>query len=187
VRRLWYAGAVAAGGMLLIGAAAPASADPGSRRDPRPDQPAAQVVDGTLRPATPLRNLRTRGSMPNQDASALAFRGLFGGGLPLFGGLLPNGGFPSPTWQRVESSDGSVPLLGGVLPLDTEPGRLPTGKKPTPTGLPAGGKKVPAKPKPAAAIDDPRLLEEPLDTDEPDPRPFSSGGRPIAGIDEDYK
>ncbi|MET0423986.1 MAG: hypothetical protein ABW046_08935 [Actinoplanes sp.] len=142
--------------MLLIGAAAPAQADPGSRRDPKPDQPAAQVVGGSLRPGhdAPLRSLQTRGFLPDQGSTSFPFRGLFGGGLPLFGGLLPNGGSPSSTWQQVESSDGGLPLLGGVLPVE-----------PRPTSS------VPPDATP----------------DEPQHPPFSTGGRPIAGIDEDYK
>ncbi|WP_030441163.1 hypothetical protein [Actinoplanes subtropicus] len=125
----------------------------------------------------------------------------------LFGGLLPSGGTPSllqrPTDRQTELFDGGMPLLGGLgggLPANQLP-EVPG--VPNVSGLPAGGFTVapavaaPAhgKPKPAVTPDDPRLHEEPLDTDATpsatlptDPRrEFSPNGRPVAGIDDQYR
>ncbi|WP_250028255.1 hypothetical protein [Paractinoplanes maris] len=63
--------------------------------------------------------------------------------------------------------------------------------KPTKAAKPVKPHK-PAKPKSAATPDDPRLHEEPVEpvdaeTDEPEHREFSSEGRPVAGVDEQYQ
>jgi hypothetical protein len=106
--------------------------------------------------------------------------------------------------------------LGGVLPVNGLPS-VPGGDVPDVTGLPGGGMAVlapadapakpakPAKVKPAAAAApagaptaatssaaptadpaDPRLHEEPIDG-EAAQRTFSPDGRPVAGIDQQYK
>ncbi|WP_433371385.1 hypothetical protein ACQPZX_47380 [Actinoplanes sp. CA-142083] len=50
------------------------------------------------------------------------------------------------------------------------------------------GQQKPAQQKPAAAPDDPRLHEEPVDGEATAPRrAFSADGRPVAGIDEQYR
>jgi hypothetical protein len=215
-----------------------------SAQEPRPDLPAADVVGGAVRrPSNALQMNNIRGPRLPFDSSPLS--GLLGG-LPLFGGLLPDGGTPGmmrPTASanQAEAFNGGVPLLGGlggVLPVNA----LPKSKKltdvPDTSGLPAGGMAIipaatatastarpgvpqipatgrptpapssgatqpapaddatdagqPAKneapkdqAKPAATPDDPRLHEEPVDGEAR--RVFSSDGRPVAGVDQQYR
>jgi hypothetical protein len=269
VRKLWYAGAVVAGGMLLFGAS-PARADlipvPGAgTAEQQADERLADLLgqsDGVTVP-NPLRH-STLGDSPVGREPVVQFhagqnspdlrpllpgeepsesrRELPGGvlrpagrlpvrnvldRLPLFHGILPDGGLPSalqrPTARQSEVFDGGLPLLGGLagaLPANGRP-RTPGGSDPDTTGLPAGGLAVlpaattvtaavppavgdqpepaqprpaqprpaqprPAQPEPDATPDDPRLHEEPIDN-EGASRPFSPDGRPIAGIDQDYK
>jgi hypothetical protein len=213
VRKLWFAGAVVAGGFVLFGAT-PAQADllpgtgtaeqqtderladllgrsngvnvenplrystlgntpigsqpvmqfqagqnspdlnavlPGESADAkRPRPPAADVVGGALQRHTgagPVRRL---------DWPHLPLQQFFG--LPLFGGMLPDGGWPSalqqPTMRQAEAFDGGMPLLGGLgglLPVNELPRTAPSGGKPDTSGLPAGGVTVvPAAGNPAA-------------------------------------
>src|SRR4051794_12351789 len=282
VRKMWWASAVVAGGIILLGTA-PAQADPLlpgtadaqqqtnnalnyvlnktngmvvstedpfgagspvgvqpgdnstgvpsalSRENPgapRPALPAADVVGGALpRPAgaagaLPLRRLPIR-RLP------IGTMNLVGGGLPLLGGLLPDGGTPSlaerPTKSQAESFDGGIPLLGGlggVPPVNSLPGT----DVPDVAGLPGGGVLVldpaeaprrpaapsaapttaapavaapadPASSAPAATAapvssatpDDPRLHEEPVDGEASHRRAFTPDGRPVAGVDQQYK
>jgi hypothetical protein len=143
--------------------------------------------------------------LPTGALSQLPIASLLGGGLPVIGGLLPNG--QSPLGSRADQESGllddGVPLLGGLGGL--LPGHSAR-TLPAASGMPAGGTAVPAgepaqdvpdgtkpaqpDPKPAAAdpaiADDHRLHEEPTDPeDKSDSRPFS-GGRPIAGVDPDF-
>ncbi|MEU8815929.1 hypothetical protein [Actinoplanes sp. NPDC048796] len=164
--------------------------------EPKPQLPAADVVGGTLqrtrsgqaldRPLrdvplqdNPLQDLPLR-QLPLQNLPLLGNSGgLSGGGLPLVGGLLMPDGRPSPGLNR--------PIA-----------RKAAGNTPDTSGLPAGGMAIipaadaaPAQPKPnkrpkpapAATPDDPRLHEEPID----EHRQFSPNGRPVAGIDQQYK
>jgi len=167
-----------------------------SANEPRPQLPAADVVGGALRRpggAAPL------GGLPIQQLPIrnLPLSGLFGGGLPLLGGLNPDGRMPSaaqrPTVGQAEAFEGGVPLLGGLgglLPVN----EAPAGDVPDTSGLPAGGVTMlpsldePAaqgRPAPAATPEDPRLHEEPID-DEASPRTFSPAGRPIGGVDPQF-
>jgi hypothetical protein len=135
-------------------------------------------------------------------------------GIPLLNGLLPSGQQQSfddpsvdPSWldRPTVSETESSPLLGGVLPTPAVPDI---------SGLPGGGMAVlaPAH-SPAAAVSsaapvasaapmssaapvssvapvssaapaDPRLHEEPIDSNE---RTFSPDGRPVAGVDQQFK
>jgi len=173
---------------------------------PRPalgntELPDADVIGTTQRlgNALPTRNMSLRqNNLPLQSLPVVG---------QLFGGLLPSGGtsglLQQPTAGQAEAFEGGMPLLGGLgglLPsnsLPSSPGETDT---PDVSGLPAGGMTVmpaapkpatQAKPKPAATPDDPRLHEEPVDTDATPPteprREFSPDGRPVAGIDEQYK
>jgi hypothetical protein len=120
------------------------------------------------------------------------------GGLPMIGGLLPNGSAAGLSRADQESGllGGDLPLLGGVLPL------FPNGPAaPAASGLPAGGTDVPvaqhpAQTKPAAVkpaedpaiANDARLHEEPTDPEgKGGNRRAFSDGRPVAGLDPDYK
>lgn len=161
------------------------------------------------------------GGLPvsNLPISNLPISNLLGGGLPLVGGLLPNGRSAGLSRADQESGllGGDLPLLGGLLP--TVPS-APAGR--AVSGLPAGGTdvpaaqdptqdpaqdpaqnpgqpaQVPAQPKPAkgpakpaadpATANDARLHEEPTDPeDNGGNRRAFSDGRPVAGVDPDYK
>jgi hypothetical protein len=129
--------------------------------------------------------------------SNLPVSNLLGGGLPLIGGLLPNG--PTAGLSRADQESGllggDLPLLGGLLPDAPSASADPAG-----TGLPAGGTDIPAahnKPaKPATAepaadpsiANDARLHEEPTDPEgKGGKRRAFSDGRPVAGVDPDYQ
>ncbi|GAA2647387.1 hypothetical protein [Paractinoplanes durhamensis] len=197
-----------------------------SARKARPSLPAADVVGDAMQlnnaggPQFPFTNTQMAGS---------PFSGMFGG-LPVFSGLLPNGGVPSArqvaTPDQTESFDGGLPLLGGLggmLPVNRISTATPDDDGPDLSGLPAGGMAVlpavvadddttpaldedpavqpdqsassaapdqsPSAPDPStssAADDDPRLHEEPVDG-EAAKRAFSPDGRPVAGVDQQYK
>jgi hypothetical protein len=134
-----------------------------------------------------------------------------GGGLPvsnlpisnllrggLIGGLLPNG--PTAGLSRADQESGllggDLPLLGGLLP------QVPSAPAaPAASGLPAGGTDVPATQDPAptkpaagkpaedpATANDARLHEEPTDPEgKGGNRRAFSDGRPVAGVDPDYR
>lgn len=150
------------------------------------------------------------GGLPTGALSQLPIGQLLGGGLPLIGGLLPDGQSPIGGLTRSQEAgllDGGLPLLGGLGGLG---GLLPASNVrtlPALSGLPAGGtaiddqpvqarparikpaKSEPARPQPAATPADPatandaRLHEEPTD---PADRTFSTG-RPVAGQDPEYR
>jgi hypothetical protein len=117
------------------------------------------------------------------------------GGLPL-GGLLPNG--PTAGLSRADQESAllgdDLPLLGGLLTDVPSASAAPAA-----SGLPAGGSDVPAaqdkpqKPavKPAqdpAIANDSRLHEEPTDPEgKGGKRRAFSDGRPVAGVDPDYR
>ncbi|MEV4345570.1 hypothetical protein AB0J83_13940 [Actinoplanes sp. NPDC049596] len=158
--------------------------------EPKPQLPAADVVGGTLQRTRngqvlekPLRDVPPTGQgLPLQQLPLrqLPIRNLpllgNSGGLPVVGGLLMPDGQPAPALDR--------PIARSAR--STHP------DTPDTSGLPAGGMAVipaataapkPGKLKPAAAPEDPRLHEEPID----EHRPFSAEGRPIAGIDKQYR
>ncbi|MEU7903217.1 hypothetical protein [Actinoplanes sp. NPDC049118] len=145
------------------------------------------------------------GGLPTGNLTSLIPSGLLSGGL-LGGGLLPAAGAP----RESALFDGGLPLLGGLgglLPANEVPDKDKDKDKgkdkdragdadDVVTGMPAGGTAVdPATVDPATvdpAIDepvrDPRVHEEPIDNEAGgDKRSFSGGGRPIAGVDEDFK
>jgi hypothetical protein len=148
------------------------------------------------------------GGLPTGALSQLPVAGLLGGGLPVIGGLLPDGRSPLGGMAANQESgllDGGLPLLGGL-------GGLIPGSSahtlPAVSGMPAGGTAVPiddqvapAKPaqtrpaKPAqtkpdavdpAIANDQRLHEEPTDPEVKDDTRTFSDGRPVAGADPDF-
>jgi hypothetical protein len=152
------------------------------------------------------------GGLPTGALGRLPVANLLTGGLPLVGGLLPDGrsaGF-APA-QQESGLIGGVPLLGGLG------GLVPVGPAaPAASGLPAGGTAVPPQDEPvtqdqSAATDqaaprggpaqagspkpvadpatakDARLHEEPTDPEGKGNRRAFSDGRPVAGVDPDYK
>jgi hypothetical protein len=95
------------------------------------------------------------------------------------GGVLPGGLTPSwpppPASRQTERFDGGLPLLGGLggLPPSNTLPEVP--RVPDMSGLPAGGMTVvPDVGEPATTATEPR-------------REFSPNGRPVAGIDQQYK
>jgi hypothetical protein len=129
----------------------------------------------------------------------------FDGGLPLLGGL---GGL-LPVNHMPKTGDGpdttGMPAGGmAVLPAATAPSFA---ADQTPAAAPSAGASAPAVAAPAAstgasapasadsdqpstdaAPDDPRLHEEPVDGESGTPRrAFSPDGRPVAGVDQQYK
>lgn len=190
MRKLSYAGAVVASGFVLFGAS-PAQADPLPGTGT-----AEQQADEQLTDSRPVLQFDARQNFPDLNP------------------LLPDGGQSSalqPTTARQsELFDGGLPLLGGLgglLPVNDLPPPAADGTTSDTTGLPAGGVAVlpgvtlppaadqassaatePAQqePTPAATPDDPRLREEPID-EEAGHRQFSPNGRPVAGIDQQYK
>jgi hypothetical protein len=129
--------------------------------------------------------------------SNLPISNLLGGGLPLIGSLMPNG--PTAGLSRADQESGllggDLPLLGGLLEGPNAP------VAPAVSGLPAGGTDVPAAQDPArtkpaavkpaedpAIANDARLHEEPTDPEgKGGNRRAFSDGRPVAGVDPDYK
>jgi hypothetical protein len=179
----------------------------------RPALPAADVAGGALRPGNglPLRNLLAQlfgGLQPNGGMSSVLQRPTtrqaeaFDGGLPLLGGL----GGVLPVNDRPRTPDGSGPDVAGlpaggvaIIPAATtvtasvpptfgQPAAQPAAAQPAAPVQPAGEPAAPApeQPKPDVTPDDPRLHEEPIDN-ETAPRPFSADGRPVAGVDQEYK
>jgi hypothetical protein len=114
-----------------------------STSEPRPQLPAADVMRNNSLNGTDLGS--PFDSLPVQQlpVNNVPLNGLLGGGLPLLGGLNPNGEQPSavdrPTVRQAEAFSGGLPLLGGLgglLPVNDLPG------KPDTSGLPAGGTAV---------------------------------------------
>jgi hypothetical protein len=147
VRKLWSAEALAVCAFLALGAA-PAQADPrgwavlGRSLGLGPDGRAP--IDVTRPTARQLE--------------------MFGGGLPLLGGL---GGRP--------------PV--NAAPRTPDRSGMPPGDLPPATATPAPM----ARPTAPSTVDDPRLHEEPVDGEVSHTRDFTSEGRPIAGVDPQYQ
>ena len=134
------------------------------------------------------------------------------GGMPLLGGLLPNGQLQPAFDPAFDASSLDRPTMGETESLPMLGGLLPDPSVPNVSGLPAGGMAVlapavsghhrakpatdpsstdpsaPSVSTPAAADSsapvDPRLNEEPID---PSERTFSPDTRPVAGVDQQYK
>jgi hypothetical protein len=128
----------------------------------------------------------------------------FDGGLPLLGGL--GGLLPVNHTPKTGGPDTTGMPAGGmaVLPAATAPSFA---ADQTPAAAPSAGASAPAVAAPAAstgasapasadsdqpstdaAPDDPRLHEEPVDGESGTPRrAFSPDGRPVAGVDQQYK
>ena len=137
----------------------------------------------------------------------------FDGGLPLLGGLgglLPVNQMPRPKPNTGDTPDTSGLPAGGVALVPAamtpptfgqsaaSPAAAPAAASPaaaspaaasSAAASPAAADKPAAgKPQPAATPDDPRLHEEPIDSGEAAPqRAFSPNGRPVAGVDQQYK
>jgi hypothetical protein len=135
----------------------------------------------------------------------------FDGGMPLLGGL--GGLLPVNDGPRTLPADGKPDITGlpagglAIVPAQAVPaaGQTPAAQAPAaaqaPTAAQAPVAQAPAdpatqakpaqdtkdqKPKPVVTPDDPRLHEEPVDG-EASHRQFSADGRPIAGVDQQYK
>jgi hypothetical protein len=195
-----------------VGDAVPASDGRPMARTGLGDQPAnrtparAATGGGAAKPALPAADvvseaLPTPGGVP--ALGDLPVGNLLGGGLPLIGGLMPDGRTPSAVPAVRESGllGGGVPLLGGLLPDDTARTLPAFGETPDASGMPGGGTPVPADDTTRPAVDEPpastpadagpgddttRLHEEPVDDEAKSKRPFSDG-RPVAGEDTEYK
>ena len=155
---------------------------------------------GRVRPAAGEALPVPGGGLPTGVLGGLPVGNLLGGGLPLIGGLLPDGRTPAISGMGADQEsgllDGGLPLLGGLgglLPTSSAMRMLPAF-----SGMPAGGTAVPAgdqpRTKPAArpaadpaVTNDARLHEEPTDPEGKAGRRTFSGGRPVAGADPDYK
>jgi hypothetical protein len=114
--------------------------------------------------------------------------------LPLLGGLLPGPGTPDvPSVSGLPGGGLAVlaPATGATpaedptaAPTSSTPAlSTPTPSAPTPSTTKSASKDK-AKPGAGAAPVDPRLHEEPID---PSERTFSPDGRPVAGVDQQYK
>jgi hypothetical protein len=142
------------------------------------------------------------GGLPLADllGGGLLGGGLLGGG-PLGGGLA-DGRMPAmATGQESGLLGDNLPLLGGLLPISS------VRTLPALSGMPAGGTAVPAADNPAnydpvtdpatdqaadpagdlATADDARLHEEPADPEGKAGQRKFSGGRPVAGVDTEYR
>lgn len=180
-----------------------------------PDLPAADMVGGALQHPTgagPVRRL----NMPRLPFERVFGLPLFGGFLP-DGGQSDVLQQPTMRQtETFDGGIPLLGGLGGLLPANELPDTPMTGTKPDTSGLPAGGIAVPpaatkppavgqTDPEPAAAQpatrpaasssqqpapsttpDDPRLHEEPIDGETED-RQFSEDGRPVAGVDQQYR
>lgn len=166
------------------------------------------LLSGLL-PSGQVRDFNERPTMRQAE--------MFDGGVPLLGGLgglLPANGSPRTpsdddtprTLPATDEPDLSGMPAGGVaiMPAATTPAAdapatstSPAPAQPTQPARPAQPQKpnkqqkqAKPQPTPTATPDDPRLYEEPVETDdteEPERRPFSSDGRPVAGVDQQYR
>ena len=137
---------------------------PGESATEPPHLPAADVVGSGLR-RPPARPAGPGWSLPIDDLPMRRFPihrlPVFDtGGLPLFAGLLPDGGpgvaDDRATLRQAEMFDGGMPLLGGLgglLPVNGAPRTLPAaGAEPDASGMPAGGTAVRPDAQPAAPV-----------------------------------
>ena len=174
---------------------------PGSRVADQPvglqQNPLSRLLGGL-----PLWGLLPNGGQTARQAET------FDGGMPLLGGLgglLPV--FDTPRIRPVDRKpDVSGLPAGGVAVVPSAAQAGPAKINPAP-GVPAqavpaqdakdpdikdqdtkdhDGQDADRQPKPAATPDDPRLHEEPIDS-EASSRVFSPDGRPVAGVDQQYK
>jgi hypothetical protein len=128
------------------------------------------------------------------------------GGLPNAADLQAISGLPAGGMAIVPAATSTTPPTAGpagqqpaaqqpATAQDPATGQQPAGQQPAAVDAPKAGQPKPAhqqKPKPAATVDDPRLHEEPLDSDGTTTpaaprREFSPDGRPVAGVDQQYK
>jgi hypothetical protein len=197
----------AAGGVLPDDNGLPAARTGLGQAGARPAAKTARPAAGTVREDLPGVG---GGGLPTGSLGQLPIGNLLGGGL--LGNLLP-GGVPSGLPGTPRSAAGpesrllarDLPLLGGGLG-----GLLPASPRTLPafSGWPAGGTPVAASdvpatdPQPAtqpaarpaaepaqdpATAGDARLHEEPIDPEGKAGTRTFSDGRPVAGVDSDYK
>ncbi|MBL7254541.1 hypothetical protein [Paractinoplanes lichenicola] len=187
-----------------------------SAADERPALPALPAADVVPNSTLPIQGLPLFGtdvsglpwmssllpSGQSRDFSAeptIRESKMFTGGVPLLGGLgglLPANTSPRtlPAGDEPDISGlpgGGVAVLPAATPTSAPATAIPGSPAPeqpaqTPSAKPHKQKQKP-QPKPAATPDDPRLHEEPVDTDTQEHRPFTPDGRPIAGIDQQYR
>ena len=119
----------------------------------------------------------------------------FDGGMPLLGGLggmlpanslprsLPGGTVPDITGLP----GGGMTILAPASSVTSSPTSVPAAvASATAQAVPAVASSAPAEPAGSAEPADPRLHEEPIDG-EAGHRVFSPDGRPVAGVDQEYK
>ncbi|MCY1142672.1 hypothetical protein OWR29_32150 [Actinoplanes sp. Pm04-4] len=118
--------------------------------------------------------------------------GLPAGGVAIFPAATPSS---SPAASAPAASSPSASSPSASSPAASSPAAsapAPAVAKPAPAkpahAKPAKPQKH-AKPAPTATPDDPRLHEEPVETDDEaaEERPFTEDGRPVAGVDEQYR
>ncbi|GAB2595009.1 hypothetical protein Aab01nite_26410 [Paractinoplanes abujensis] len=138
MHKLWYAGAALAGGIFLF-TAAPAQADllPGTdAAAQQADERLAGLLSsgGGINVDNPLGHSSLRDAPVAQDPLLQAKPGRNGTSLRQ---ALPGSG----RTEAAESSDGGVPLLGGLggLPAPEASRTLPATDKPDVSGMPLGG------------------------------------------------
>ncbi|WP_127498581.1 hypothetical protein [Actinoplanes solisilvae] len=160
---------------------------------------------GDLLPSGQTRSFGQRPTMRQAE--------MFDGGLPLLGGLgglLPANESPRtpPAGDGPDLSGlpaGGMAILPAALngsaaapaagsepaasePAASEPAApAPVAEQPAQDKPAKPTKAKPAKSHPVETPEDPRLHEEPVDDDTVEDRPFSSEGRPVAGVDEQYR
>ncbi|GID31548.1 hypothetical protein [Paractinoplanes brasiliensis] len=174
------------GGVPLLGGLGgrlPANSLPSSR-----DLPAGDDPDISGMPAGGIALLPAALGSPAAAAGPL----LGAGGSPAPAGSTPpagsapaagSPGSPGSPASSASSADGPA---AGVPAAAGSPGAAQQ-SRPSVPGKPAKAQRQ-KKPAPAATPDDPRLHEEPVETDDaPEHRPFSADGRPVAGIDQQYR
>jgi hypothetical protein len=118
--------------------------------------------------------------------------GMPAGGVAIFPAATPSSATAasSPAASSSAPSSSTPSSSAAPSPAASSPAASsPSAAKPAP-GKPAKPQKH-TKPAPTATPDDPRLHEEPVETDDDseaaDERPFTSDGRPVAGVDEQYR
>ncbi len=205
MRKLWYAGAVVASGFVLF-AAGPAQADV----QPGPTDADLLTQMPMLSGALPNgQQQQSFDPLTGAHSEGMPLLGGVDGGPPVNG--LPTVPSDGPS-DAAGLPGGGIAVLAPAVTATTDPSATPTGSVVTPaaTGSPAAT--TPAKHKhkvkptasatiapattapatiapattaPSADPADPRLHEEPIDGEAT--RTFSAGGRPVAGIDQQYR
>jgi hypothetical protein len=172
--------------------------DPRADRTPEDTRPGGRPAADPGGDALP----QTGGGVP--ALADLPVRDLLGGGLPLIGGLMPDGRGDASVTGRESGllEQGLLGGLGGLLPVRPAINGMPLDGTPVPAGtVPVDTDPAPADPAPATADPTPvvstpapsgpgddaqRLQEEPLDEGAGGGRTFSDG-RPVAGEDAEYR